>query len=266
MKTGVRGSLAVGLVFLGAALTSALHGPARAAETMVVDFEAGPAALTQIPGISYENVQVVSPARIASSSGPDMSAATSGRWAALTLGARIHFSLPVIKVQMSVSPSFINVPRSMESAYFTAYLLAYKADGTLVAHSETPVISAVPLPEAVTNFTPSTISVSSATPISSITLDFDNPAAIDGSVFFFDDLVLTLGKPITLVRPVLQIQKTGDRTAHVYWGPYFCELQWTTNLAEGDWQTISNTPSFGAFVDTREAASMFFRVRRILPP
>jgi hypothetical protein len=174
--------------------------------------------------------------------------------------------MPVVKVEMSLSPSFINVPLVMKAAYGTAYLSGYRQDGTLLVRSETPLTQVVAQQEDFTNFTSSTISISAVTPISYVTIDLDDPFNFGGSAFFFDDLVLTLGKPVQPVHPTLVIEGPVNGKVGVSWGFFNCELQWTTNLTSGQWQTIEPAKAGqGLIIDTREAASKYFRVRRLLP-
>jgi hypothetical protein len=250
------------------------HAENSQAEEIAVDFEglsnAPEFKLTnQIPGIVFdgpiEGVTVVTPATIDSSPGISLPAVTSGKSAVLSWGARIRFSVPVVKVAMSLSPSRINLPLSMKASYGTAYLSGYRQDGTLLVRSETPLILAVARQEDLTNYTPSTISISAVTPISYVTIDLDDPFNFGGTAFFFDDLVLTLGKPVQSVHPTMYIERAVDGKAGINWGFFNCELQWTTNLASGEWQTIEATNARGLFIDTRDSAARYFRVKRLLP-
>jgi hypothetical protein len=138
-----------------------------AAEQITIDFEglsnAPEFVLTnQISGVAFENVIVMTPATVRSSSGVDLSAATSGKSAASTFGAKIRFIRPVVKVSTTVSPSFVSVNARKESAYFTAYLKAYSQDGQIIASALAPVIGAVAEPEHIRNVAPSALSISSS--------------------------------------------------------------------------------------------------------
>jgi hypothetical protein len=244
---------------------------APAAETVVVDFEglsSSPSfVLTdQIPGIVFDDVTVLTPATISSSPGIELSAATSGKSAAFTFGTLIHFNRPVTRVQMSVSPSFITVPLAMVSYDSSAYLVAYRQDGTVLTRSQTQIIEAVARQEDVTNFTPGTISVSSATPISYVSIDLDDPFSPAGASFFFDDLMLTIGQQLPPTRPTIRAEPWGNGQVLLSWGFFNSELQWTTNIAAGQWETIATTNTQAYFIDATKAKSMFFRVNRLLPP
>src|SRR5947207_2632631 len=79
--------------------------PGRASEKVVIDFEGlsnepgnGQQLTDQITNVVFENVSVVTPATIGSSSAGTLSAATSGRSAAFSAGARILFRRPVVQV------------------------------------------------------------------------------------------------------------------------------------------------------------------------
>lgn len=244
---------------------------AAGAQTTTIDFNdlssSSDLLLTdQIPGLVFVGVQVVTPATIGNSPGIPLSAAISGVSAAFSSGAKIYFSNSVIRVQVTVSPSFITVPLSMQALWQTAYLIAYKGDGTVLSRSQAEIIWAVSKDEDVTNFTPSTISVSSTTPIAYVTLDLDDPFNYDGTTFFFNDLTLTIAPPAAATRPTIQAAPGFNGSADLWWGFFNCDLQWTTNLAAGQWQTIGATNSNYYIVDPSRAPRMYFRVKRLLPP
>jgi hypothetical protein len=258
-------------ICLLAIVVAALVRTTVAAETRIVDFE----GLSNVPdyqlkdqisGLFFDSVEVVTPATIFNSPGLPMSAATSGKSAAFSSGAKIYFSNSVIKVEVTVSPSFITVPLVMQAVWETAYLTAYKADGTVLTRSQTQIIGAVSKDEDVTNFTPSIISVSSTTPIAYVTLDLDDPFNYSGNTFFFDDLILTIAAPAAATRPTIQVTPGMYGTVDLGWGFFNCELQWTTNLAAGQWQTIQATDFRFYTADPSMAPRMYFRVKRLLPP
>jgi hypothetical protein len=242
-----------------------------AAETELIDFDVLSGSpdfqLTdQIPGILFDSIEVITPATIGNSPGIPLSAATSGSSAAFSFGAKIYFSNSVIRVQMTLSPSFITVPLSMETYWETAYLTAYKRDGTVLSQSQAQIIAAVAKNEDVTNFTPSVISVSSSTPIAYVSIDLDDPFSYSGTSFFFDDLILTLAQPAEATRPTIRAVPWLHGTVDLSWGFFNCDLQWTTNLASGQWRTAETTNTMGYTIDPSKAPTMYFRVKRLLPP
>jgi len=244
---------------------------AAAAETKIIDFE-GLSGLSdfqltdQIPGLLFDSVEVITPATIGNSPGILLSAATTGKSAAFTFGTKIYCSNSVIKVQMTVSPSFITVPLNMQANWETAYLTAYNSNGAVLSQSQSQLIAAVAKNEDVTNFTPSVISVSSSTPIAYVTIDLDDPFDHSGTSFFFDDLILTIAQAAEATRPTMRAVPWLHGSVDLSWGFFNCDLQWTTNLASGQWQTLETTTTMGYTVDPSIAPTMYFRVKRLLPP
>lgn len=248
---------------------------AHAAQTETINFDGLSSQpmfplTNQIPGVFFDGVQVLTPATIGDSPGIPLSAATSGQSAAFSSGARIFFSNPVVKVQTTVSPSFITVGFAMEPGWLTLLLTAYKHDGTVLTRSQGQIIYAAARYEDLTNFTPTTLSLSSPTPMAYITLSWTDPFNYGGATFFFDDLMLTIGENVPAVHPTISIRPLGDGLLSLNWGYPNCILQWTTNLATGPWQSIDKTTNaLGGVVsitDPPEARSKFYRVLRLLPP
>jgi hypothetical protein len=259
------------LLFLATSLLLTETRLAAGAQTTAIDFDGLSSSMdllltNQVPGLYFDGVQVVTPATIGNSPGIPMSAATSGSSAAFSSGAKIYFSNSVVKVEVTVSPSFITVPLVMQAAWETAYLIAYKADGTVLTRSQTQIIGAVGKDEDVTNFTPSVLSVSSTTPIAYITLDLDDPFNYSGNTFFFDALILTIAAPAVATRPTIQVAPGLYGTVDLGWGFSNCDLQWTTNLATGQWQSFEAT-NFRVYTAVPSTSPMmYFRVKRLLPP
>jgi hypothetical protein len=259
-------TLVHGLLVTSAMTLLALQVNARADQNITIDFEGlsdGPefALKHELHGVTFENVVVMTPATVRTSTGHDLTAATSGRSAASTFGAKMRFSAPVVQIKMAVSPSFVSVNLHNERGYHTAHLKAYARDGSLLASAETSVTAAVTEPEHIRNVTPSIIGVSSPLPIAYATIDFDDPWQADGHRLLFDDLTLTVVEQVGLMSPTLQIRRSlGNPIMLLIWD-YSGELQRSVDLKT--WEPVPRAPrGYSISFDTRSAERVFYRVIR----
>jgi hypothetical protein len=223
-----------------------------------LDFES-PATGLQAPGVAFEGVEVIK-GEVWSSPGVILRTAPSGTNAAFSGGAKVRFSLPVIKVSMLVSLSFISVPLARTNVYLTARLRAYGTSGELLGTTTAPVFAAVAEPELLENFTPTLISIATSVPMAQITIDLDEEFRPDGSTFFFDDLTLTVQEQQPLVRPTMTIESRGNRV-FVWWSIPSAKLQQSPDLVSPTWQPVAVDRGY-VFLDPKTNAAMFFRVVR----
>lgn len=235
---------------------------ALASETVVLDFER-PATGLQFPGVAFQYVDVIK-GEVRSSPGVILRTAPSGSMAAFGGGAKITFTIPVIKVSMLVSRSFITVPLKRVNSFQTARLNAFDAQGQLLATATAPVIAAVAEQEFLENFSPTPISVAAAVPIAQVTIDLGEPFSSVGSMFFIDDVTLTIQEQQPLVRPTLSIERLSDRVISVRSSIPNAEFQQSPSLVAPVWQPVQTGHGY-IHVDTwttRTNAVMFFRAVR----
>ncbi len=209
---------------------------------------------TALQRVYFEGVWIEIPAIVNTSQGP-LNLATSGRAMASTTGAKMRFSMPVFQVTMNVAPPVLFAdPHHKERAFLTAFLKAYTEHGDPITTATTGVITATVDENEILNFTPSIISVSSATPIAYATLDFDDPWRADGMRLMFDDLTLTIAastKP-----PALTIE-TGDGRITVQRNAPG-NVQSSINLR--NWDSFSESEDGALTLDSRTDEMRFFRL------
>ena len=231
---------------------------ALAADTLLLDFET-PATALQTPGVTFEGVQVIQ-GQVSSSTGKILSTAPTGTQAAFTGGARIRFSIPVVKVSALLSLSSISVPLNRTSGSMTAWLCAYGADKQLIGKATTPIIAAVSEPEMLDNFNPSLISFAAAVPIAEITVDTGDPFDSSGNTFFIDDLTLTIQKQQPLTPPSLRIERNAAGRVLILKSVPSAQLEQSPELIAPTWRAVPTTSAYLWLQPTNSA--MFFRAIR----
>jgi len=229
------------------------------AGSLVLDFET-PATSLQAPGITFEGVEVIE-GRVGSSFGRMLSTSTNGTHAAFTVGAKIRFSIPVVKVSALLSLSSISVRLDRKTTYSTAWLRAYGVDKQLIGQATTPLINGVGEPERLDNFNPALISFSAGVPIEEITIDLDDPFIVGGATFFIDDLTLTVQEQLPLTRPVLAIERVpGGSVLLLKKSVWNAQLEQSPQIPAQTWQAIPTTSGYLWIEPTNSA--MFFRATR----
>jgi hypothetical protein len=238
---------------------------ALASETVVLDFES-PSSGLNFPGVAFEDVAVRS-GEVGSSPGLIFRTAPAGTNAAFSAGAKISFSIPVIKATMLVSSSFISVPLIGVNIYLPVRLCAYGSTGELLTTATGPVLLAVAEPELLHNFTPTLISIAADVPIAQLTIDLGeagDPFDHNGTTFFFDDLTLTVQEQLPARAPTLHIERRAAGKVFVSWDISSAELQQSADLSASAWQRLAPWGSY-VLVDTTTNTAMFFRAVRPTP-
>jgi hypothetical protein len=208
---------------------------------------------TALQRVYFEGVWIEIPAIINTFQGP-LNVATSGRAMASTTGAKMRFSMPVFQITMNVAPPILFADPHKERGFLTAFLKAYTERGDLITTATTGVITATSDENEILNFTPTIISVSSATPIASATLDFDDPWRADGTRLMFDDLTLTIAastKP-----PALTIQADDGRVT--VRRNALGNVQKSPDLR--NWHSFSESGEGPLTLDPQTDEMMFFRL------
>jgi len=231
---------------------------AFAADTLVLDFET-PATGLQAPGLTFEGVEVIQ-GQVWSSPGKILPTAPGGTQAGFTGGARISFSVPVVKVRAMLSLSFITVPLARTSGYVTAWLNAYGEDKQLIGTATVPLIAAVSEPEMLDNFNPSLISFTAETPIAEITIDTGDPFDSSGDTFFIDDLTLTVQEQRPLAPPSLSIERNAAGRVLIFKSVPSAQLEQSPQLPAPTWHAVPTTSGYLWLEPTNSA--MFFRAVR----
>jgi hypothetical protein len=227
-----------------------------------LDFES-PSTGLKFPGVAFESVEVLR-GEVGSSTGMKLRTAPSGTNSAFSSGAKLVFSIPVVRATMLVSPPFISVSPRRVDRYHTVRLSAYGDDGQLLTTASAPTPSGAAEPEFLANFSPTLISIGANVPIAQLTIDVGEagePFTTDGATFFFDDLTLTLQEQVPLVGPTLHIERRGAKGIWVSWDIPSTQLEQSPDLSAPIWQPVP-VAGHGVLLDATTNASMFFRAVR----